>query len=115
MHKLRKISRRSFFTAVTGGLVVGGGVAFGLRNAAAAQSPAAPIHDSDKGVGTDNTNIGGARGERLRARVRLCSDTDSGSGADPLGESRTKRSWADRDSGPGADPVRTCPRPWYGR
>ena len=129
MNRHRKLSRRSFFSAVTGGgLLVGGGVSFGLSTGAPAQQPEkaqdgvtrAPgrpegtqVHDTDKGASSDNTNIGGARGIG-RVRVRLCSDSDGGPGADPLGESRTKRTYADPDRGPRADPVRQCPRPWYG-
>ena len=127
MNRARTLSRRSFFGAVTGGLLVGGGVSCGLSTRALAQQPGTagegvarapdrptPAYDSDKGAASDNTNIGGARGTG-RTRVRLCSDVDAGAGADLLGESRTKRNYADTDRGSGADPVRQCPRPWYGR
>lgn len=126
MIRARSLSRRSFFASVTGSLLVGGGVSFSLSARAAAQrseeapdgtAPAGagrrtPAYDSDKGAGSDNGNIGGARGAG-RTRVRLCSDSDSGAGADPLGESRTKRTYTDTDQGPGADSVEDCPRPWY--
>ena len=126
MREHNRVCRRSFLAIVTGGMAGMLGVSSsasgsarsrrlgpGARAGAPIQSQrSAAIYDSDKGSSSDNGNMGGARGARLRSRVYQCSDQDSGSAADPLGESQTRRTYSYDDGRPG-NGRRTCPRPWY--
>jgi hypothetical protein len=104
MPGIRKLSRRSFVSMVTGGAVAGSlGLVGGDAEAAVLQG----CSDSDPiGSGGDP----GGRGRRCANQPQTgCSDTDSGSGGDPGGRgvrcaNRPVTGCSDSDRGSGSDP-----------
>lgn len=118
MRGTRKLSRRSFFERVAGG-VAGGALALVGEPAKAAQvsdhDPSDPsgqgrgaaVSDQDSGAGADPAGRGRGSGSRQGTGV---SDSDSGAGADPAGRgrgggSRQGTGVSDSDSGASADPA----------
>jgi hypothetical protein len=110
MKPTRKLSRRSFFAAVAGGVATAGLVGVVGVEPAEAQSGCS---DSDSGRYGDPAG-NGRRCGAVRGRRTGCTDRDSGRYADGVGYGRRcggrrRTGITDRDSGPGSDPAQ------YGR
>jgi len=103
MKPTRKLSRRSFFATVGGGVAAVGALSMIAPEPAEAQSGCS---DSDSGRYGDP----GGNGRRCARRRTGCTDSDTGRGSDPAGNGRCRRpprrtGCTDSDTGRGSDPA----------
>ncbi len=109
MKPSRKLSRRSFFSQVAGGVIAGGGALAAMTGKARAQvtdSDPRDVPGAGTGTGITDTDtgairdpIGRGRGSRPPPRSG-CSDNDAG---DPTGNGRRCRQYPNDASDDGAD------------